>query len=324
MADKAGLPPSHDLETSATVQDVTADGVHTAEAQNAVAFIHTKLPPEIFFHLFRLYHPTSRPDIQVAHVCGYWRDMILGVPEFWVDMLAIEPPVLQKLDEANFYTTLVERSQPLPFTFNVGSRTDLLDTVQPQRFPRLRGLSMRTYGHGVMRLSLDVSMPTLEELELGCKHDPQYTREGFDLMSRGQMFRPTHFPRLRRLRIDGPFVHSIFHFPTVRELVINTEGRFIDYTFFRGLARYNDLEKLEIQATPPWEPAFDGYQQMLMPISFPHMVELRLAFTGEDTGGRRNILALFALPPTARLKVFGGPLTPRPIVPRSPVSASFG
>ena len=52
MTDNAGPPPSHDLETSATVQDVTLDGVHTAEAQNAAAFIHTTLPRKSSFTSF--------------------------------------------------------------------------------------------------------------------------------------------------------------------------------------------------------------------------------------------------------------------------------
>ncbi|KAI0672546.1 hypothetical protein C8Q78DRAFT_759205 [Trametes maxima] len=82
---------------------------------NSVSPLHVALAPELLMEIFGHLRPQREADIQVTHVCHYWRALLHKTPEFWADLLSACRWVrVTEQGHPCHISTLIKRSSPCP------------------------------------------------------------------------------------------------------------------------------------------------------------------------------------------------------------------
>ncbi|RPD78873.1 hypothetical protein L226DRAFT_234476 [Lentinus tigrinus ALCF2SS1-7] len=108
------------------------------------------LAVEVLIHVFTHVVPTSRRHIRLTHVCRLWRTIILDIPEFWADMLAVSDFFTEKDSEraVELWHVFMDRTtSTLPLRLQLNRFTfHLLETI-PHYHHRITHLRVQRERH---------------------------------------------------------------------------------------------------------------------------------------------------------------------------------
>lgn len=228
-------------------------------------------------------------DIRFAHVCRYWRAVLLAMPEFWVSTLT-HLKILSRGVAHELLTHCLSLSSPHPIKVRVEFTGQSEYELLAPHAPRIVKLSVRLDDHDAVRAFEELltnGLPHLENLRYECPL----------VLGRLQPWKPVarllsdfSLPALRRLEIHGAFPLFMCVKDTLEHLVLY--GRPHSITHFRyALARCRSLQSLTLRAYEMDAPWSSPYHSVIMPINpdelpptydVPHLRRVSVDFMAID------------------------------------------
>lgn len=223
-----------------------------------------RLPPELLMPIF--YDAQRRlRDIRFAHVCRYWRAVLLAMPEFWVSTLT-HLKISSRGVAHELLTHGLSLSAPHPIKVRVVFTGQFEYELLAPHAPRIVKLSARMEDPAAVRAFeelLQNGLPRLETLRYECPLVFERTRPRKPV---ARLLTAFSLPALRRLEILGALPLSMCITDTLEHLVLY--GRPHSITHFRyALARCRSLQSLTLRAYNMEVPWTLPYHSVIMPIN---------------------------------------------------------
>ncbi|RPD73635.1 hypothetical protein L226DRAFT_104752 [Lentinus tigrinus ALCF2SS1-7] len=276
---------------------------------NDAAPINRTLPKEILMEILGRLRPMEcrrEEGIKFLHVCRLWRQVLLAVPEFWVDLLAkpriLTQPMSEQQKDRLRFTLGLTGSRPL--TLSLGSKSSgfplqLAQIIAPyqNRIVSLTLSTIRPQDSTFLKAFFHDGLPLLERLSVNYVDTPRQDVE--PLID----FRRALFPRLRYLK--HPFgLFKLCDIGTqLRELALFYcisfhTGRNAPSTLTSIMACCTSLESLSLHDTIP---EFEDAPEHLWLRPPNTLLKLKINDTRGDL--LHNVLPYLAYPPTCRVDI---------------------
>lgn len=215
-----------------------------AVSHKASAPIH-QLPPELLRPIF--YDAQRRlRDIRFAHVCRYWRAVLLAMPEFWVSTLKYLKISSSGVPQHELLTHCLSLSSPLPVKLQVVFTGQFEYDLLAPYASRIEKLSVRWENAAAVRAFEELligGLPSLTSLRYDSsplaihRDDPRDIRALSDFS----------LPSLRRLQIPGALPLQMCVTDTLEHLVVYGQPHALQHSRY-ALGRCRSLRSLTLKA----------------------------------------------------------------------------
>ncbi|KAI0357460.1 hypothetical protein OH77DRAFT_1588350 [Trametes cingulata] len=299
-----GLDPSG-VQRVALVRAKVHEGQMQAllSIHNAAAPINHRLPPELLIHIFSLFNPIRLGDVQLMHVCRYWRSILSKTPQFWTEMLLC-PEIW---DHTNLLRMALRLSGSLPLTVRPAPESLLSELMIPHlhRVSDLRLAIQDTMFSklcGLLRDGLFFNLVSLRLVALD-RAGPEFPQV---LETQAAPCTDANLPSLRRLELSARFIGHGLVVSSVQSLSVLSDTspwtsveRIPGDVLFQTLHRCSStLKSLHLGSTLPTV----GWDRLPPMLGLPSLHTLTLT-AYDHAEPVRSFLSSIVLPSTASLTI---------------------